>query len=149
MDDQEAHTLNAAIRTIGMRHRALAGTALNRIGLSVGQEVLITELFNHGTRTQAQLASAAGCEPPTITSAVQRLEAQGFVNRRASTTDRRATVVKLTTRGEALLEDLAIEWRALADESVAGLSRTSVEDLIEALTDLAASLTSARQRKRT
>lgn len=147
MDNEQAHALNTAIKTIGMRHRALAGVALNRIGLSVGQEVLMMELSKHGPRTQAQLAIAAGCEPPTITSAVQRLEAQDLVNRSTSTTDKRVTVVELSARGEALLDDLAIEWHGLADDSVADLSHTTITELISALTDLATSLKTATPRK--
>ncbi|MCZ2404803.1 winged helix-turn-helix transcriptional regulator [Paenarthrobacter sp. Z7-10] len=143
MDYEQAYALNRALRTIGMRHRLLAATELNRLGLSIGQESLIMELAKQGPRTQAQLATAAGCEPPTITSAVQKLEALGLVSRHPSTEDRRATVVELTTEGEALLEGLSAAWIHLAESTVAGLSRTRVEDLIEALADLAASLETA------
>ena len=143
MDYEQAFALNRAIRTIGMRHRSLAGAELNRIGLSVGQEILIMELANLGPRTQVQLAAAAGCEAPTITSAVRKLEALGLVSRRPSTEDRRATVVELTAKGEALLGGLTAAWKDLAEATVAGLSRTGVEELIEALADLAESLETA------
>lgn len=143
MDYVQARALNGAIRTIGMRHRALAGAVLRGVGLAVGQEALIMELGEQGPRTQAQLAAAAGCEPPTITSAVRRLEALGLVARRPSTQDRRAMVVELTERGRELLDDLAAAWVQLAEASVAGLSRTRTEDLFEALGDLADSLRAA------
>lgn len=143
MDYDHAHALNAAIRTIGMRHRALAGSVLNRVGLTVGQEALIMDLAEHGPRTQVQLAAAAGCEPPTITSAVKRLEALNLVTRRPSTQDGRATVVELTGRGQDLLADLSTAWIQLAEASTAGLTRTNLEDLIRVLTDLADSLRAA------
>ena len=143
MDYEQAFALNRAIRTIGMRHRTLAGAELNRIGLSVGQEILIMELANLGPRTQAQLAAAASCEAPTITSAVRKLEALGLVSRRPSTEDRRATVVELTAEGEALLGGVLAAWKDLAEATVAGLSRTGVEELIGALADLAESLETA------
>lgn len=143
MDYEQACAFNRAVRTIGMRHRALAGVALNRIGLSIGQEALIMELSEQGPRTQAQLAAASGCEPPTITSAVQRLESLNFVSRRPSATDRRATVVELTATGHAILDDLSTAWTHLAELSVAGLSRTNIDELTDALTDLATSLQTA------
>jgi DNA-binding MarR family transcriptional regulator len=143
MDYEQAFALNRAIRTIGMRHRALAAAELNRVGLSVGQENLIMELAKWGPRTQVQLATAAGCEAPTITSAVQRLEAIGLVTRRPSTEDRRATVVQLTADGEALLGALSTAWIHLAETTVSGLSHIGVDELIDALSDLAGSLEAA------
>lgn len=101
------------------------------------------ELSEQGPRTQAQLAAAAGCEPPTITSAVQRLESLNLVSRRPSATDRRATVVELTATGHAILDDLSTAWTHLAELSVAGLSHTKIDELTDALTDLATSLQTA------
>ncbi|WP_415857139.1 MarR family winged helix-turn-helix transcriptional regulator [Sinomonas sp. G460-2] len=146
MDYERAHALNRAIRTIGMRHRALAGSFLQRVGLTVGQESLIMDLAEHGPRTQSQLAAAAGCEPPTITSAVRRLESLGLVARAPSELDRRATVVELTESGRGLLPDLSTVWIELAEASVAGLARTSADDLVRALADLAESLSAAADR---
>lgn len=123
-----------------MRHRALAGSKLAAIGLSVGQEVLITELFENGPRSQAQLAAASGCEPPTITSAVQKMEARGLVRRTPSSSDRRAMVVELSEHGHAVMAQLTTVWRELAEETVAGMTTTSVQELVDALTDLAGSL---------
>ncbi|MFE4469793.1 MarR family winged helix-turn-helix transcriptional regulator [Leifsonia sp. NPDC056824] len=143
MEFEQAHALNRAIRTIGMRHRTLAGVALSQVGLSVGQEALIMELAEHGPRTQAQLAAAAGCEPPTITSAVQRLEALGLVSRAPSSADKRATIVDLTDEGTALLAELDSAWVRLAEATVSGLAHTQVTDLVAALSDLAASLRAA------
>lgn len=143
MDDEQARRFNGAVRTIGMRHRALAGAALNRIGLSIGQEALMMELSEQGPRTQTQLATAAGCEPPTITSAVQRLESLDLVSRHPSPIDRRATIVELTASGHAILGELTAAWTRLAEASVAGLSHTKIDELTAALTDLATSLQNA------
>ncbi|XAS67587.1 MarR family winged helix-turn-helix transcriptional regulator [Micrococcaceae bacterium Sec5.7] len=140
MNDLQAAAINASIRTIGMRHRALAGSKLAAIGLSVGQEALIAELFENGPRSQAQLAAASGCEPPTITSAVQKMEARGLVRRTPSSSDRRAMVVELSEQGHTAMAQLTTIWRELAEETVAGMTTTSVEELVDALTDLAGSL---------
>jgi DNA-binding MarR family transcriptional regulator len=136
----QASALNDAIRAIGIRHRALAGTLLSPLGLHPGQEVLLLELGAQGPRSQAQLASASGCEPPTITNSVRKLEARGFVVRRPSLTDGRVTIVELSDRGQELLTRLRRAWQELADRSVAHLAATSVEQLTPALVDLAHSL---------
>lgn len=144
MDDALAHALNDAIRTVAMRHRALAGVLLGQLGLHPGQEVLLLELDANGPRTQAQLAVTSGCEAPTITHSTRRLEAAGLIVRRPSPTDGRATIVELSDRGRALIPALRRTWRELAERSVAGLDVTTPEELLAALTDLGAGLAADR-----
>lgn len=142
MDFEQANTVNAAIRAIGIRHRALAGALLAPLGLHPGQEVLLLELDAEGPRTQGQLATASGCEPPTITNSVRKLEAAGLVVRRPSPTDGRVTIVELSDRGHALLPKLKTAWQQLAERTVAGLTATPLDQLTDVLLDLTASLIS-------
>ena len=60
MNFDQADELNEAIRTIGLRHRALAIEALAPLGIHPGHKVLLLELESEGPRTQAQLAGASG-----------------------------------------------------------------------------------------
>jgi len=60
--------------------------------------VLLLELAEQGPRSQAQLAQASGCEPPTITNSVRKLEAAGLVVRDPSPTYGRVTIVELSDR---------------------------------------------------
>lgn len=143
MNFEQANALNAAIRAVGIRHRALAGALLAPLGLHPGQEVLLLELDAQGPRTQGQLAVASGCEPPTITHSVRKLEAGGLVIRRPSPTDGRVTVVELTEQGQALSARLRATWEQLAKRTVAGLTSTPLDQLTDALVDLAASLTAS------
>ena len=140
VDFAQAHALNDAIRGIGMRHRALAAALLAPLGLHPGQEILLLDLDAHGPRTQIQLATASGCEPPTITGSVRKLESAGLVVRRASPTDGRATIVELSDRGRALLPALKEAWRELAERTVADVGAASPEQLTDVLVDLARSL---------
>ena len=139
MDYEQAAALNAAIRTVGIRHRALAGTLLAPLGLHPGQEILLLELAAEGPRTQGQLAIAGNCEPPTITNSVRKLESAGLVLRRQSPTDARVTIVELTDRGRALIPDLKRAWHQLAEQTVARTT-TPLGELTATVTELAASL---------
>lgn len=139
MDFAEADALNAAIRALGMRHRALAAALLAPLGLHPGQEVLLLDLDAHGPRTQVQLATASGCEPPTITGSVRKLEDAGLVVRRPSPTDGRVTIVELSERGQGLMPALKAAWLELAERTVAEARRPAGE-LADVLTDLARSL---------
>jgi DNA-binding MarR family transcriptional regulator len=140
VDFEQADALNEAIRAIGIRHRALSISALAPLGIHPGHKLLLLELETAGPRTQAQLADACGYEPPTITLSVRQLEAAGLVARSSSPTDGRATIVELTDQGRALLRELKAAWRQVAQQTVAGLTSTNVEQLTTVLEDLAASL---------
>jgi len=137
---EQADALKAAIRTVGIRHRALAGALLAPLGLHPGQEVLLLELAAAGPRTQGQLAAASGCEPPTITNSVRKLETAGLVVRTPSSTDGRVVIVELSERGQALLPELKKAWKQLAEQTIAQVTSTPLDQLTAALADLAASL---------
>lgn len=139
MNFEQADALNAAIRATGMRHRALAARLLGPLGLHPGQEVLLLELDARGPRTQVQLATASGCEPPTITGSVRKLEEAGLVVRRPSPTDGRVTIVELSDRGHRLLPALKQAWVELAERTVEGMD-TAPDQLGATLAELARSL---------
>ena len=122
MDSTRAKQVNDAVRALAMRHRAAAADLLAPLGLHPGQEVLLLELHAHGERTQAQLAAASGCEPPTITGSVRKLESAELVVRRPSPTYGRATIVELSDRGRSLMPALEAAWCELAERTLSGLS---------------------------
>jgi DNA-binding MarR family transcriptional regulator len=140
MNFERADALNEAIRTIGIRHRARAISALAPLGIHPGHKLLLFELASAGPSTQAELAVACGYEPPTITLSVRQLESAGLVVRRASPTDGRVTVVELSDDGRQLLPKVRAVWRRLAVDTVAGLAEASVAEVLDVLVDLASSL---------
>lgn len=146
MDFDAAATVNSSIRTIGIRHRALAESLLLPLGLHTGQEVLLLELGEQGPRSQVQLAASSGCEPPTITGSVRKLEAAGLVVRRPSPDDGRVTMVELSAAGHDLLPRLRAAWCQLAEQTVAGLTSTPLDQLAATLVDVATSLTNPDRR---
>jgi DNA-binding MarR family transcriptional regulator len=144
MEWDEAQALNATVRAVAMRHRGLAAAALAELGLSPGQEVVLLELDEKGSRTPSQLSAAAGCEPPTTTIAVRKLETLGLVERTPSPTDGRVVLVDLTPAGRDLLPRLRQAWVALAERTVEGMTADEVAELHRSLTAFADSLGSPR-----
>ncbi len=140
MDFTRAKQLNDAVRAVAMRHRALAAEVLAPLGLHPGQEVLLLDLHAHGARTQVQLAMASGCEPPTITGSVRKLESAGLVVRRPSETDGRATIVELSDRGRALMPALEAAWVELAERTVAEVTGADAERLVDLLEEVGTGL---------
>ncbi|WIX98472.1 MarR family winged helix-turn-helix transcriptional regulator [Amycolatopsis mongoliensis] len=133
MEFEQADALNQAIRLLSLRHRARAAALLAPLGLHPGQEALLLELARTGPRIQAQLSDALGCEPPSVTLMVRKLEASGHLRRGPAPSDKRASVVELTDQGRALAGQVKRLWCELAEETVAGLPDRTVAALPETL----------------
>ena len=107
--------------------------------------MLLLDLHAHGARTQVQLATASGCEPPTITGSVRKLESAGLVVRRPSETDGRAAIVELSERGRALMPALEAAWVELAERTVAGPGVSPIE-MTDTFSRVAAGLAGSTSR---
>ncbi|HEY7202358.1 MAG TPA: MarR family transcriptional regulator [Candidatus Dormibacteraeota bacterium] len=87
----------------------LAVTRLNRRLRLQGESGLSPSAFSalatiaRGPIALGELAAAEGVKPPSITSTVAALEAQGLVTRVADASDRRITRVSVTPRGRLRL----------------------------------------------
>jgi DNA-binding MarR family transcriptional regulator len=79
--------------------------ALVREGLTESRAHLLWELGQRGPSTQQSLARALGVTPRNVTGLVDGLVQTGFVERRPHPSDRRATLVTFTERGERIAEE--------------------------------------------
>ncbi|CAA9367435.1 MAG: Transcriptional regulator, MarR family [uncultured Nocardioidaceae bacterium] len=104
-----------------MLHLAtLVGTDLTRFeresGLTTSRTHLLWVLGAAGPSTQQSLASALGVSARNVTGLVDGLVASGHVTREPHPTDRRATWVTPTARGEAAIRELKDSHEHLARE---------------------------------
>ncbi len=134
---EDADPLNQAIRTLSLRHRARAAEMLAPLGLHPGQEVLLLKLAEDGPCIQAQLGEALGVEAPTVTMMTRKLEQRGYVSRTPAPSDRRASVVTLSNRGEAVVMQVKEVWRSLAEETVRGIPDATLAELPALLNTMA------------
>ena len=129
-----AGTLSHAIFRVARLHRMLAGQLLRRVGLHVGQELVMLQLWDSGPQRQTDLVRLLGSDAATMTRTIQRLEHAGFVRRRPSPTDKRATIVEPTAASNALRHEVENVWLELEASVVDDLTP---EDQAEALDVLA------------
>ncbi len=101
-------------------HRQRAEVALNKLGLHVGQEVILCLILDNEGQTQSQLAENLGVEPPTITKMLTRMGT--LVERRTDSEDARISRIYLTEEGRALQPQIAIIWKDLEERTMQGLS---------------------------
>ena len=103
-------------------HRQRADVLLNEIGLHVGQEMILCVLWESEGVTQTELAEHLQVQPATVTNTLQRLEREGFVERREDSKDQRVSRVYTTEEGRNLKMAVQEKWSQLEEESFGGLS---------------------------
>jgi len=89
---------------------------------------------NGGIRTTGEIARAMVKASQTMTGVVDRLEAQGLVERRYDRSDRRKVWVRLTEKGERKWEDAMPVANRLVEEVFSVLTDEELRDL-QARTD--------------
>lgn len=118
-------TVGYALAQLCKTHRYAIDGALRTIAdhdLRVGQEMLLLHLWEADGCTQSQLVERLRVEPPTVTKMLQRMEAEGIVERRSDSEDARVSRVFLTPRGRALEQAVTDEWLAIDARATAGMT---------------------------
>lgn len=75
-------------------------------GLGPTVTAALSTVSKHGPLTLGDLAASERVAPPTITKVVDKMEKAGLVERQSHPVDRRVSLVGVTPRGVARLEEL-------------------------------------------
>ena len=114
-----------------------------RYGLQHGEFDALATLRRSGAPeglTPTALFEAAMMSSGGMTARIDRLERAGLVERRPHPTDRRATLVRLTDKGFALIDSIMPSHQDTAREALAGLSLEEQKRLNALLARLIAGL---------
>ncbi len=120
------------------RMRAERGTTLPRFDV-------MAALYRAGEGLRmSDLSGVLMVSNGNVTGIVDRLEAEGFVERVAVEGDRRATRVRLTKAGREAFEDMAEEHEVWVDRLLAGLTPRETEEAARLLEKLSARVMAGR-----
>ena len=100
------------------------------LGLTLAQCRVLVQLSKQEGVTQAELAELIDLEPMTLVRVLDRMEADGWVERRSDPSDRRARCLYLTAAGRPLVADVWHLVDLTRAESAAGLSPEQVDQFI-------------------
>jgi len=98
LQDQVLVSLRRIIRATDLHSRKLG----KRTGLTTPQLVIIQAIGELRDPTVSDIAKAVSLSLATVTTILNRLEANGLVHRERSSLDRRRVIVTLTDQGEAM-----------------------------------------------
>ena len=99
------------------------------LGLTRAQWRVMTRLNRLESCTQIELATELEIEKPTLGKLIERLEAKGWVERRADEKDARSKLVYLTPAAQPVLQEMHSEAQAVVEGIFAGLSSEDAERL--------------------
>lgn len=99
--------LSPALTQAARSMRTVLSRSLTDSGLYAGQDGVILALAGQDGMAAGALAQKLGVKAPTMTRTIGRMEAQGFVERRADADDARLTKVFLTDSGRNSVEQIS------------------------------------------
>ncbi|NHN31009.1 MarR family transcriptional regulator [Paenibacillus sp. S3N08] len=95
--------------------------SLRELHIHVGQEHALCQLWQEEGITQIQLSERLGCEPPTTSNMIKKLEEYGLVHRQQDEADARITRVYLTDEGRALEQPIKQMWQKQQEKLLDGI----------------------------
>ena len=90
--------------------------------------------------TAGELAKSADLNPASVTAMLDQLEANGIVERRRSSQDRRVCMVSLTDKGQSIVEDKRATWQALWETHLGHLSEQEMSGALRVMRTMTALL---------
>ncbi len=95
----------------------------NKIGITITQSKVIFALYLHSGLTQRELADKIGIESPTLVPIIDKMEEDGYVERKLDSQDRRIKRVYTTSKTDSL-------WDSIM-ESAAQIKKVSTKEVSE------------------
>ncbi|WP_084510758.1 MarR family winged helix-turn-helix transcriptional regulator [Nocardia lijiangensis] len=135
-----AGPVSHAIFRVARLHRMIAGQLLRRVGLHLGQEIVMMHLWETGPQRQTDLVRMLDSDAATMARSIKRLENAGFVRRRPCPDDKRAAIVEPTTASHALRRQVERIWAELEDATTGDLTPQQQAEALRILQNIEDSL---------
>lgn len=121
--------------------RAATDAALRQHGLHLGQDHLLTVLWERDGRTPGEIAAAVHVTTPAVVKMAGRMIDAGWLTRRRDDRDNRLVRLWLTDAGRALREPVEAARQRVEEQITADLTAAERDALIATLTKVHRSAT--------
>lgn len=127
--------LGFLIHDVSRLRRTVIDKALKPLGITRSQWWVLSNLSRNSNHEmmQTELAKVLDIGKVALGGLLDRLEASGYIERRADPVDRRAKRIVMTRTGEEVLQKMQERGRKLNDETLIGISAEEVaiaEDIL-------------------
>ena len=121
--------------------RTRADARARTYGMTRAQWMILVHLDRQPGLSQNELAALIEVEPITVGRLVDRLQARGFLERRADAGDRRVWRLHLTPAAQPMLKEIDFARAELNEMLIANIPAKSLETAIDCLLQMKANLT--------
>lgn len=122
------------LKTLPRDWRAVIDRRLQPLGLSQAKWQLLLCLHREGgPRTQTEIAQFLDIESPTLVRQLDRLAADGWIERKSCPGDRRARHVVLTPRARKTAAEIETVVGEVRQQLLAGISKTELAQCLATL----------------
>lgn len=128
------------LQSAARQSRTALASRLLQHGLYAGQDQIMLALADADGQTPGNLAARLGVRPPTITKTINRLQSQGFLERKASDADSRQAHVFLTETGREAIRLVEKSVRKTEKQAFRGLDKKEQKSLFKLLARIEANL---------
>jgi len=130
-----AENLGIMLAETARAWRNLLDKRLRPLGLSQARWMVLLFLARHGDGlTQKRLSECIGVEGPSLVGTLDRMETDGWVERRISESDRRAKTVHRTDKAMELTREIKQVAATLRGELLKDIPAKEVEQTMNLLT---------------
>lgn len=119
------------------RYRKALDQALKDVGLSqIRWEILYALSMSEGDSTLMQVAVRLGLEGPSIVSAMEKLDKEGFIQRKRDPADQRSRLIRLTKEGEKAVVVMQQVSAREREKLLDGIEQADLENILHVLTKM-------------
>lgn len=133
-DEKRTDYIGYLIGDVSRMIRTIYDRRVEPLGLTRAQWRVMTRLNRLESCTQTELAVELEIEKPTLGKLIERLEAKGWVERRADANDARSKRLFLTPAARPLLDEMSQRADEVIDGVFAGIGKAESDRLRDTLT---------------
>lgn len=130
------------VNRLGFLSRKELGQRFKDAGYDISPEewAVLLMLWTHGGQTPGAISAGTLRDPTTITRLVDNMVHKSLVTRTASSTDRRKSIIKISTLGDELKDKIIPIAQDFIEKSVANIDADDLETTVRTLRKMTANL---------
>jgi DNA-binding MarR family transcriptional regulator len=144
IDGYLAYLLSQASQAVSSEFRSCLAVA----DVSVIEWRVLSTLSDHPQISIGQLSEIVMCKQPTLSKAIDRMEAKAWVTRSLSRKDRRVIAVSMDKAGMKITKKLIVKAIELEELELSGFDEGAIQDLKIILQNLVSHCLNNRPRRK-